>query len=86
MSLKRVCALVYGESQPGCKCSNSTDACRPQETCNGTVCMCGSSKSCDGKITGSYCDADNSLCKCAADVDACPGGVECKLGVCGKFL
>ena len=33
--------------------------------------MCGSSNSCEGRRTGSYCDAFNGICKCSASLAAC---------------
>ena len=41
------------------------------------VCKCGKSDSCAGNEKGSYCDDTQSLCKCAAAVDACSVGQKC---------
>ena len=43
------------------------------ETCVNGVCMCGTSLSCAGQATGSYCDAANNICKCSSSVSACTG-------------
>ena len=48
--------------------------------------MCGASKSCDGSLTAPFCDAENHVCKCNLDRDACtnPGEMcvdgDCKCG------
>ena len=51
----------------------------PGERCINGVCMCGSSRSCEGLISGSYCDAMNSKCKCSKSVDACPFPETCDI-------
>ena len=65
---------------------NYTDPCKvpglivcnvPGETCQDGVCKCGTACSCEGRPTGSYCDADNSICKCSDTEDACEEGSLC---------
>ena len=47
------------------------------ETCVDGICKCGNACSCEGRITGSFCDSDNSKCKCSATEDACNGHLKC---------
>ena len=65
-----------------CKCGEGNPCSNPGEHCHSGKCMCGTELSCEGKLTGSYCDAQSSTCKCAPNVDSCPDGVECGEGKC----
>ena len=56
------------------------------ELCEGGVCKCGTSDSCENKTTGAFCDLDNSVCKCAYDVPACAGDDICTNGACPGML
>ena len=47
------------------------------EVCVGGVCKCGCAASCEGQISGAYCDAANSVCKCSATLSSCTGGETC---------
>ena len=68
----------------GCPIDGETIA-LPLSPCLATSyeCQCGTSTSCSGLTTGSYCDAANNICKCSADVASCSGSTPlCKNGVC----
>ena len=56
------------------------------EVHDGNECKCGDSPSCEGAVTGAFCDATNSVCKCAQDVDACPDGQVCESDACGMYI
>ena len=49
----------------------------PGEKCINGACMCGLSPSCAGRITGSYCDVANNICKCSPTVMACKFAERC---------
>ena len=67
----------------GCTC-NGYDPCRiPGETCQQGICKCGDHESCDGKLSGTYCNPSQHECKCSKLVDSCSGGTsQCFDGVC----
>ena len=45
--------------------------------------MCGASKGCNGSSTAPFCDAENHICKCNVDQDACTNAGEiCSDGDC----
>ena len=50
---------------------------------DGSACKCGNRQTCYGEVTGAICDVDNSVCKCAQNVDACTSGEVCQYGQCG---
>ena len=41
----------------------------PGEACENGICKCGSARSCEGSLSGSFCDVANSKCKCSAKED-----------------
>ena len=42
------------------------------ETCVNGKCRCGGmASSCEGRISGSYCDVTSSICKCTNGLDTC---------------
>ena len=61
-------------------CSAMT--CGALETCINGECKCGNISSCAGESSGSYCDAENSQCKCSKDQASCLDGYICANGVC----
>ena len=70
------------------KCNITEETCnvvQPADAFEG-VCKCGESDSCTGNEKGSYCDESQSLCKCAATVDACSEGHTCINGECKGIL
>ena len=79
--------LLETTPTPG-KCENGGDCTIDGETCDKTMnkCVCGSSESCEGKKTGSYCDVSNNICKCSLTEADCTGlNQECIGGVCGRY-
>ena len=74
--------------------SNYADPCDeivcnvPNETCVDGICKCGSSCSCEGSITASFCDSENSQCKCSATEDACEENLFCDIsdGKCKRCI
>ena len=56
------------------------------EVHDGTDCKCGDIASCEGAETGAFCDATNSVCKCAQDVDACTNEEVCISEKCGMYI
>ena len=90
MTTGEYCDAAANNGTGACKCSESVPACtNGNEVCDNIyhVCKCGSADSCEGKVTGSYCDSANSKCKCSATQDACADGThKCENGMCiGKF-
>ena len=64
-------------------CNKKT--CGVGETCRGGECKCGNAfgaPSCSGRIDGSFCDYEQSRCKCSRDVDSCSEGFLCIHGIC----
>jgi len=45
--------------------------CQSPETCKNGVCKCGKNSSCYGLLSGSFCDSENSVCKCTKDLNSC---------------
>ena len=56
-----------------CKCGTSSACSNSGETCSSGACKCGTASTCVGNTAGSYCDADNNVCKCSSTVAACSG-------------
>ena len=77
-----------------CPSQGSCD-CGAGETCDGGRCKCGNVPGCKNSLTAPFCDAENSVCKCASDVAAChingetcqnngSGGKECRCEGSGR--
>ena len=45
--------------------------CIANETCVKGKCKCGNADSCEGMSNGSYCDPENSICKCTNSLESC---------------
>ena len=57
-------------------CSKSKDCSISGETCIKGICMCGSASSCEGKVSGSFCDASKGECRCSATLPSCAGNLK----------
>ena len=56
-----------------CSGPNSIDCNILGETCVNGFCKCGSANSCEGRTTGSFCDAAISECRCSQTIASCSG-------------
>ena len=72
-------------TEGACKCGKEVPCSVDGEICIDGICKCGIAGSCEGKMTGSYCDSSNSVCKCGPNVDACNGSTDtCIRQKCSK--